>query len=171
MGLISRHPYHRTYYKTVRALRNTVNAGEFIDSILHTRSQSSAMPIIMSDALASNRPTVTTTMTSLCNSHARRQFVDVISHFPEEVAHILMRYGEIWTHDHQIAEQQLSLAKRLEYHRTHSFPVMADRKNAMFHKTLLGATIGDVITSMIATGSEAGVNVMDYFTVLQREQE
>jgi transposase len=33
-----------------------------------------------------------------------------------------------------------------------------------------GATIGDVITSMIATGMEAGVNVMDYFTLLQREQ-
>ena len=210
---------------------NIGHAGEFIDSILHTRSQSSAVPIIMSDALASNRPTVTTTMTSLCISHARRQFVDVISHFPEEVAHILMRYGEIWTHDHQIAEQQLSLAKRLEYHQTHSLPVMADiklwgethlanqtieensglgkairyfikhyeglslfcqvegekldnnaieaklkivvrdRKNAMFHKTLPGATIGDVITSIIATGSEAGVNVMDGFTVIQREQE
>jgi transposase len=40
----------------------------------------------------------------------------------------------------------------------------------MFHKTLLGATIGDVITTMIATGCEAGVNVMDYFTLLQREQ-
>ncbi|MFT4806748.1 MAG: transposase [Paraglaciecola sp.] len=49
--------------------------------------------------------------------------------------------------------------------------VVRDRKNAMFHKTLLGATIGDVITSMIATGSEAGINVMDYFTLLQREHE
>lgn len=207
------------------------HAGEWIDSILRKRSQSSAQPIIMSDALSSNRPTVTRTMTSLCNSHARRQFVDVINHFPEEVEHILTRYGEIWTHEHYIAEQQLSLAKRLEYHQTHSLPVMAeiklwgethlanetieensglgkairyfikhydglslfcqvagakldnnaieamlkivvrDRKNAMFHKTLLGATIGDVITSMIATGSEAGVNVMDYFTLLQREQE
>jgi transposase len=185
----------------------------------------------MSDALASNCPTVTTTMTSLCNSHARRQFIDVINHFPEEVKHIIKRYGEIWSHDHHIAEQQLSLAKRLEYHQTHSLPVIAeiklwgethladetieansglgkairyfikhyeglslfcqmagakldnnaieamlkivvrDRKNAMFHKTLLGAIIGDVITSMIATGSEAGVNVMDYFTLLQREQE
>jgi transposase len=27
--------------------------------------------------------------------------------------------------------------------------VVRDRKNAMFHKTLLGATIGDVITSMM----------------------
>ena len=49
--------------------------------------------------------------------------------------------------------------------------VVRDRKNAMFHKTLLGATIGDVITSMIATGSEAGINVFEYFTALQRDQE
>ena len=78
----------------------------------------------MSDALTSNRPTVTSTMTSLCNSHARRQFVDVLNHFPEEVEHVLHRYGEIWTHEHHIAEHQLSLAKRLEYHQTHSLPIM-----------------------------------------------
>jgi transposase len=154
----------------------------------------------------------------------------VNNHFPGEVEHILTRYGEILSHEHHVEEQQLSVAKRLEYHQTHSLPVMAeiklwgethlanetveensglgtaikyfikhyaglslfysvpgakidnngieamlkivvrDRKNAMFHKTLLVATIGDVITSMIATGMEAGVNVMDYFTLLQREQ-
>jgi len=37
--------------------------------------------------------------------------------------------------------------------------------------TLLGATIGDVITSVIATGSEAGINIFDYITTLQREKE
>ncbi|RJY06459.1 transposase, partial [Parashewanella spongiae] len=37
--------------------------------------------------------------------------------------------------------------------------------------TLLGATIGDVITSMIATASEAGINVFEYFTFLQREKD
>ncbi|MBE8168576.1 MAG: transposase, partial [Shewanella sp.] len=42
-------------------------------------------PIIMSDALASNRPSVMTSLMSLCNSHGRRQFVDVINHFPDEV--------------------------------------------------------------------------------------
>jgi transposase len=41
---------------------NIGHAGEFIDSILQNRSQSSAQPIIMSDALASNRPTVRETM-------------------------------------------------------------------------------------------------------------
>ncbi|MGK0270057.1 MAG: transposase [Cocleimonas sp.] len=50
--------------------------------------------------------------------------------------------------------------------------VVRDRRNAMFHKTLLGATIGDIVTSMIATASESGINVFDYFTTaLQRESE
>jgi transposase len=210
---------------------NIGHAGEFIDSILHKRASGQAMPIIMSDALASNRPTVREAIVSLCNSHARRQFVDVISHFPEEVEHILERYGEIWTNEHTLAEQQLNPQQRLAYHQQHSLPIMAeikqwgethlregsveensglgkairyfnkhydglscfcriagvkldnnaieamlkivvrDRRNAMFHKTLLGATIGDVITSMIATGSEAGMNVFEYFTVLQHAQD
>lgn len=49
--------------------------------------------------------------------------------------------------------------------------VVRDRKNAMFRKSLLGANIGDVITSMIATGNEAGINVFDYFTRLQRDAD
>ena len=210
---------------------NIGHAGEFIDSILHKRSQSCVKPLIMSDALASNRPTVRDAITSLCNSHARRQFVDVINHFPDEVEHILKRYGEIWVNDDHTKAEKLTPSARLAYHHQHSQPIMEeiklwgethfanetveensglgkairyfikhyvglsyfcnlegvkidnnrieamlkivvrDRKNAMFHKTLLGATIGDVITSVIATASEAGINVFDYFTTLQRENE
>ena len=210
---------------------NIGHAGEFIDSILHKRSQSCAKPIIMSDALASNRPSVREAITSLCNSHARRQFVDVINHFPDEVEHVLQRYGEIWVNDDYTKEEKLTPSARLAYHQAHSASIMEeikvwgethlvnetveensglgqairyfikhyvglsyfctsesvaidnnrieamlkivvrDRKNAMFHKTLLGATIGDVITSLIATASEAGINVFDYFTTLQRENK
>ena len=210
---------------------NIGHAGEFIDSILHKRSQSCAKPLIMSDALASNRPTGRDVTMSLCNSHARRQFVDVINHFPEEVEQVLTRYGEIWANDDHTKEEKLTPSARLAYHQAHSGPIMEeiklwgethlanetveensglgkairyfikhydglsyfctlegvkidnnrieamlkiivrDRKNAMFHKTLLGATIGDVITSVIATSSEAGINVFDYFTTLQREKE
>ena len=185
----------------------------------------------MSDALASNQPSACDVATSLCNSHARRQFVDVINHFPDEVEHILTRYGEVWSNEQKIIECGLTSSQRLEYHKTHSLPILEeikgwgethfntqtieensglgkaisyflkhyaglslfcfhegvkldnnrieamlkivvrDRKNAMFHKTLLGATIGDVITSMIATGSEAGINVFDYFTRIQRDAE
>lgn len=48
--------------------------------------------------------------------------------------------------------------------------VVRDRRNAMFHKTQHGATVGDVITSMIATASQAGINVFDYFTSLQKNR-
>ena len=209
---------------------NIGHAGEFIDRILYKR-KASISPILMSDALPSNQPSTCNVATSLCNSHARRQFVDVINHFPDEVEHILKRYGEVWTNEHKVIELQLTSSQRLEYHKTHSLPILEeikwwgeahfnnesieensglgkairyflkhyaglslfchyegvkldnnrieamlkivvrDRKNAMFHKTLLGATIGDVITSMIATGSEAGINVFDYFTRLQRDAE
>lgn len=210
---------------------NIGHAGEFIDQILLNRKSSSSPPIIMSDALPSNQPTVRDSVISLCNSHGRRQFVDVINHFPDEVEHILKRYGEIWTNEHHVVEQELSSLARLEYHKKYSLPIMSEikqwgethladetveensglgkairyfnkhfvglsrfcsiegamldnnhieamlkiivrnRKNAMFHKTLFGATVGDVITSMIATGSEAGINVFDYFTELQRNKD
>jgi hypothetical protein len=210
---------------------NIGHAGEFIDSILHKRAKGCAKPIIMSDALASNRPSQCDATISLCNSHARRQFVDVISHFPDEVEHVLSRYGEIWGNDQHTKTQEHTACERLAYHQLHSLPIMdeikcwseqrlangdieensslgkavkyfikhfdgltyfckvegakidnnqieamlkivvRDRKNAMFHKTLLGATIGDVITSVIATASESGINVFDYFTTLQRDSE
>ncbi len=94
---------------------NIGHAGEFIDSILHKRSQSCTKPLIMSDALASNRPTVREAITSLCNSHARRQFVDVINHFPIEVEHVLKRYGEIWVNDDHTKEEKLTPTARLAY--------------------------------------------------------
>lgn len=210
---------------------NIGHAGEFIDSVLRYRDQSQAPPIVMSDALSSNSVTVTITHWSLCNSHGRRQFCDVVSHFPEEVEHVLMRYKGIWHNEDKVREQKLCSAKRLVYHQTHSLPIMEeikqwccthlqnetveensglgkamryfvkhfegltcfcrlegaqidnnlmeamlklvvrDRKNAMFHKTLSGAAIGDVITSMIATAAQAGVNIFDYFNLLQRDHK
>tara|TARA_B110001454_G_scaffold209803_1_gene223677 strand:+ start:910 stop:2499 length:1590 start_codon:yes stop_codon:yes gene_type:complete len=210
---------------------NIGHAGEFIDSILINRNELSGKPILMCDALTSNVPTVLEAILSLCNSHARRQFVDVINHFPEEVEYVLARYGEIWTNEHKVIELGLSLEKRLAHHIEHSLPIMAeikrwgeihlenetveansglgkaikyfnkhytgltqfciiegakldnnaieailkiivrDRRNAMFRKTLAGAAIGDVITSMIVTASEAGANVFEYFNFLQQNKD
>lgn len=45
--------------------------------------------------------------------------------------------------------------------------VVRDRKNAMFHKTLSGAAIADVITSVIATAANACINVFEYLNALQ----
>ncbi|PIE44268.1 MAG: transposase, partial [Gammaproteobacteria bacterium] len=40
-----------------------------------------------------------------------------------------------------------------------------------FYKTLSGAAIGDVLTSIIATAAEANVNLFEYLTDLQRNRE
>ncbi|WP_198552967.1 IS66 family transposase, partial [Psychromonas sp. Urea-02u-13] len=106
---------------------NIGHAGEFIDRILYKRNVT-AIPILMSDALPSNQPSIRDVASSLCNSHARRQFVDVINHFPDEVEQLLERYGEIWTNEHKIMGLKLSLLERLEYHKAHSLPILEEIK-------------------------------------------
>lgn len=210
---------------------NIGHAGEFIDEILQKRPADLAEPILMSDALSANKPSKVMVKTSLCNSHARRQFYDVHSHFPEEVAWVIEEYGKIWHHENTVQAQSLPADKRLAYHQQHSLPVMygianwgqahldkgtveansglgkainyylkhfaglsafcciegaqldnntmenqlkliiRDRKNAMFKKTQAGADIGDVLTSLIATCADAGVNALEYLTELQRHSD
>ena len=103
---------------------NIGHGGEFIDDILSQRKSDLAVPILMSDALPCNQPSKAAVHTSLCNSHARRQFYDVHSHFPKEVEWVIEQYGKIWEHDTTAAERALSAQKRCEYHRKHSLPVL-----------------------------------------------
>jgi transposase len=49
--------------------------------------------------------------------------------------------------------------------------IVRDRKNAMFHRNQTGATIGDIVTSLIATASEAQINVFEYLILLQQQKE
>ena len=92
--------------------------------------------------------------------------VEANSSLGKAIAYFLRHYDELTSFcyyegvaiDNNPMESQLKL-------------VVRNRKNALFFQTLSGASIGDVITSMIATAIAAGVNAFDYFNVLQREQE
>ncbi len=210
---------------------NIGHAGEFIDETLSQRGSCHPPPLLMSDALSSNRPSLGYKVQHcLCNSHGRRQFAEVLNQFPEEVEQVLKWYGEIWRYDDEARELRLNAERRLAWHEKHSLPVMKqirdwgeaelangnveensglgkavsyfnkhyegltafcriegaqldnnraeqalklvarNRKNAMFHKTQAGASIADVVMSVIATSAEAGINVLDYFNTLQRLQ-
>jgi hypothetical protein len=100
------------------------HAGEWIDAILAGRDSGLPAPTVMSDALSSNRTHEQPSQVSLCNAHSRRKFVEVNSHFPEEVSHVLACYAAIWTNEHVAHEQNLSPAQRLSHHQAHSLPVM-----------------------------------------------
>ena len=83
---------------------NIGHAGEWVDEILRTRPPTAPPPIIMSDALSSNRPSVINQYQSaLCNAHSRREFVDVAVHFPDQVQWVLERYGLVWQHESRMS--------------------------------------------------------------------
>ena len=96
------------------------HAGEWLDDILQARLASADPPLIMSDALSSNHTTNKPIIKTLCNAHARRQFVDVFNHFPEEVGWVLEQYKCIWLHEDQTREQQMTPEQRRDYHRAQS---------------------------------------------------
>lgn len=103
---------------------NIGHAGEFIDELLAKRQPDKPPPILMSDALASNNPTVTPVLHGVCNSHARRQYVDVLAHFSEQVPWVLERYKVIWINEDECINQKMTTAERLAYHQQHSLPLM-----------------------------------------------
>ncbi|WP_447064944.1 IS66 family transposase [Vibrio alginolyticus] len=107
-------------YKT-----NIGHAGEFIDELLSERGKTLSTPILMSDALSSNRPSLGYEVQHcLCNSHGRRQFAEVLHSFPTEVEQVLTWYGMIWDNDHEAKVLRLSSKQRLAWHKKVSLPVM-----------------------------------------------
>ena len=99
-------------------------AGEWLDEVLTKRDPALPPPILMSDALSSNCPSQVVVIRSLCNTHARRQYVDVIDSFREQVTFILTLYKEIWINEDVTQTQKFSPAQRLAYHREHSLPTL-----------------------------------------------
>lgn len=109
---------------------NVGHAGEWLDEILRGRPPTAPPPLVMSDALSSNRPSVLGDYhQALCNAHARREFVDVAPHFPEPVEWVLERYAVIWKNEHHCQAEQLTPAQRLAYHQECSLPVMESIRN------------------------------------------
>lgn len=104
---------------------NVGHAGEWLDEILTTRPPTAPPPLIMCDALSRNRPSVLDEYhLALCNTHGRREFVEIATRFPEPVTRVLTEYKRIWVHEEQCHALSLSPAQRLAYHREHSLPVM-----------------------------------------------
>lgn len=111
---------------------NIGHAGEWLDDILTPRHPDSPAPILMSDALSRNQPTQLKPEQyhlTLCNSHARREFVDLYPQFPDKIPWVLEQYSLIWQHDEHCKAHHYSPPARLAYHRQHSLPVMETLKS------------------------------------------
>jgi transposase len=106
---------------------NIGHAGEFIDEILRNRHANAPPPLIMSDAISWNRPSVINDyQLSLCNAHARRQFYDLYEHFPDKVEWVLEKYYKIWDNEREFKGNNPE--ERLAYHSQYSLPLMLEIK-------------------------------------------
>jgi transposase len=89
------------------------HAGENLADVLAHRAAALGPPIQMCDALSRNVSGPLKTIVANCISHARRMYVDVAPHFPDECRFVLETLKAVYKHDAQCKEQRSSPEERL----------------------------------------------------------
>jgi hypothetical protein len=105
------------------------HAGENLTDVLEKRASGLPAPLQMSDGLNRNTPQGHKTIECNCLTHARRNFVEVSSSFPEECRYLVETLGKVYHNDDIAKEKKMSPEERLEFHKTESSPLMDELKN------------------------------------------
>jgi transposase len=100
------------------------HAGENLLEVLRHRSPELPAPTQMCDGLERNLPGELHTVVANCLAHGRRQFVDVVGSFPEEVGHFLRELALVYRVDERARAEGRSDEERLRLHQEESGPVM-----------------------------------------------
>jgi transposase len=101
------------------------HGGENLQGLLDKREAGLAKPLAMSDALSSNAVADDGAVIRChCLAHGRRKFSDLEAVFPHECHVVLTVLSQVFDHDEQAHEAQLSPEARLAYHQTQSQPLM-----------------------------------------------
>ena len=132
------------------------HAGENLADVLRQRAPGLAPPIQMCDALSRNTPKLTgiEILLANCIAHGRRQFTEVAESFPDECLYVLESLGAVYGFDAETKERGLTPEERLEFHQTHSAPVMEELQQwmeAQFaeHKTEPNSGLGKAISYLL----------------------
>ena len=104
------------------------HAGENLAAVLERREPHRSPPLHMCDGLPQNTPKGHRTVDCNCNVHARRNFVDLHTSFPEECRRVVESFAQVYRVEAQVKADGLSPQKRLEVHQAHSQPVMDELK-------------------------------------------
>lgn len=129
------------------------HAGENLCQVLAERATELEAPIQMCDALSRNMPQELKTILANCLAHARRHFVDLAEPFPEECRYVLEALKVVYKNDAHARQQELSPEARLEFHQSHSGPIMDNLKawiDRQFQDRLVepNSSLGGAITYM-----------------------
>ena len=101
------------------------HAGENFADLLKKRQAGLSPPVQMSDAKSGNTPKNIEVIESNCNTHARRNFVNVAEDFPDQCLYVITEvFGKIYHYDTLAKQNSLSSEERLKYHQDNSGPIM-----------------------------------------------
>jgi transposase len=130
------------------------HAGENLADVLKQRAAELKAPIQMCDALSRNSPKLIETVLANCLAHGRRQFTEVADSFPDECLYVLESLGAVYGFDAEAKDLGLAPEERLQFHQTHSAPVMEDLRQwmeAQFaeHKTEPNSGLGKAISYLL----------------------
>ena len=100
------------------------HAGENLSQVLQRRAAGLAKPLLMCDGLSRNVPKEFEVILCNCAAHARRQFTDVWEAFPTECRQVLENLREVYRHDAQTRQMQLTADQRLSFHQEKSQPII-----------------------------------------------
>ena len=104
------------------------HAGENLAEVLSRREPDLEPPIQMADALSRNLPKEFEVLLANCLVHGRRNFVNVVENFPDEVRRVLEDLKKVYQFDALARERNLTRAARLELHQQKSKPVLEELK-------------------------------------------
>ena len=100
------------------------HAGENLQALLEQREAERDKPLVMSDALSRNEVDETTVIRCHCLAHGRRQFSDLADVFPVECQVVLETLKQVFDHDAEARDKQMSPEARFAYHQAYSQPLM-----------------------------------------------
>lgn len=100
------------------------HAGENLAAVLAERAADLAAPIQMCDGLSRNVPAAFETILANCLAHARRKYVDVVDHFPDECRYVLETLNDVYRIDALAQAYALPADDRLWLHQKESAPQM-----------------------------------------------
>ena len=110
------------------------HAGENLAALLTQREADQDPPIVMSDALSRNEIAGVVLIRCHCLAHGRRQFSDIEDVFPSECRVVLDVLKQVFDHDEEARDQQMSPEARLAYHQAVSQPLMEALKEWLDHQ-------------------------------------
>ena len=138
------------------------HAGENLKALLEQRQASLDKPLVMSDALSRHEANADGLMRCHCLAHGRRQCSDLEDVFPTECQVVIEALTQVFDHEDEARDQQMSPTDRLTYPQASRQPIMDELKHWLQQR------FDDRLVEPKSTGGKAIASMQAHWETLTR---